>query len=61
MKRLQFIPRLVLLALLSSCSRSSPPPASSSKDFTTTNGSTVRLGAVVIDDTNVPLTNVQVK
>jgi hypothetical protein len=66
MKRLQFIPLLVFLTLLSSCGRTPASGAGTAtnapgKDFTTKDGSTVRLGAFIIDNTNVPLTNVQVK
>jgi len=61
MRRWQFVTLLGLLAPLSSCSRSSTASSAPGKEFRTTNGSIVRLGAVVVDGTNVPLTNVQVK
>jgi hypothetical protein len=63
MNKLQIISLFAFLIVLPSCSRSSSSVEtnSSAKEFTTTNGSTVHIGAVKVDNTNVPLTNVQVK
>jgi hypothetical protein len=66
MKTLHLFSLLLAATVLVSCSPKPSPPATvaptnaSAREFKMTNGSTVRLGALVIDGTNVPMTNVQV-
>jgi hypothetical protein len=65
MKLLHIIPLLAAANLLASCSQKSTPPptgaTTNAPEFKLTNGSTVRIGAVMVDGTNVPMTNVQVR
>jgi uncharacterized lipoprotein YajG len=69
------VPLVAVTALLAACSRqhsdsravrASDSSASGTtnqpgKSFTTKDGSTVRIGALTVDGTNVPLTNIQVR
>jgi len=60
MKRTKLIVSLAAVtALLAACSSS--PPNEPGKVFTTKDGSTVRLGAITVNGTNVPLTEIQVR